>query len=100
MIVSAICHSCGKFYHKPGPCECRAEVSMSKRSPLFKGINTDCVNNERVSMALGVDQSQIDSGEAESVHPGAKYDKNGSMIIGSRAEKKKRLKERNWVEYD
>ncbi|KKN51297.1 hypothetical protein LCGC14_0624050 [marine sediment metagenome] len=55
-------------------------------------------DKERVSTALGVHPSQIASGEAERVHPGARFNENGDMLIKNRAEQKQRLRERNWVD--
>ena len=52
----------------------------------------------RVSTALGVHPSQIESGEAERVHPGAVFNHNGDMILKNRAEQKQRLRERNWID--
>ncbi len=55
-------------------------------------------DKERVSTALGVHPSQIESGEAERVHPGAVFNHNGDMILKNRAEQKQRLRERNWID--
>ena len=54
----------------------------------------------RISIALGVHPSQITSGEAERIHPGAKFNLNGDMLIKNRAEQKQRLRERNWINKD
>ena len=54
----------------------------------------------RVSTALGVHPSQITSGEAERVHPGAKFNPNGDMLIKNWSEQKQRLRERNWINKD
>jgi len=54
----------------------------------------------RVSYALGVNPEQVKSGEVFKTHPGAEFDKDGNMIIHSRQEKLRRLKERGWVEYE
>lgn len=54
----------------------------------------------RVSSAMGVHPSQIDSAELEKVHPGAKFNPNGDMLLKNRSEQKQRLKERNWVNRD
>jgi hypothetical protein len=54
--------------------------------------------HERVSLALGVNPEQIP--QALKIHPDAKFDKRGNMILKNRTEKKQRLKERGWVEYD
>ena len=55
-------------------------------------------DKERVSTALGVHPSQIESGEAERVHPGARFNHNGDMILKNRSEQKQRLRERNWID--
>ncbi len=57
-------------------------------------------DKERVSMALGVHISQIESGEAERIHPGAEFDHNQNMVIKNLAERKQRLRERGWVDKD
>ena len=54
----------------------------------------------RLSSALGVHPSQIASGEAEKIHPGAQYNHRGDMILKNRAEQKQRLNERGWVNRD
>jgi hypothetical protein len=54
--------------------------------------------HERVSRALGVAPNQIE--QAMKLHPNAKFDREGNMILKNRTEKKQRLKERGWVEYD
>jgi len=58
-----------------------------------------CGDKERISTALGVHQSQIDSGEVFKIHPGARFNHNGYMILKNRAEQKQRLKERGWTDY-
>ena len=55
-------------------------------------------DKERVSMALGIHISQIESGEAERIHPGAKFDGDQNMIIKNLAEQKQRLKERGYID--
>lgn len=53
---------------------------------------------ERVSTALGVHPSQITDGSVFKIHPGARFNKNGDMILKDLGEQKQRLKERNWVD--
>lgn len=54
----------------------------------------------RVSSALGVHPSQIASGEAERVHPGARFNERGDMLLSGMTEQKKRLRERGWINRD
>lgn len=58
------------------------------------------VDCPRVSTALGVHISQIGSKEVEAVHPNARFNPNGDMILQNRAEQKQRLKERGWINRD
>ncbi len=64
------------------------------------GRSNQPANCERISTALGVHVSQIESGEVYKVHPGARFTPDGYMILENRAEQKKRLKERNWRHFD
>jgi hypothetical protein len=59
-------------------------------------------DHERLSNALAVDISQLESGEAQRLHPGTEWVVVGDMAcpkIRNRAEKKRMLRERGWVEY-
>jgi putative FmdB family regulatory protein len=81
-------------YDKDTPCpECGAVATRLISCPTVYAENI-C----RVSQALGVHPSQIP--EARKIHPGAEFTADGAMKIKDRTEKLKRLKERNWVEYD
>ncbi len=102
------CDECGgvtedfrpmKEYKDPCTCACGKVLTFEDRDYTVEKKDT-CGDKERVSMALGVHISQIESGEAERVHPGAKFDHNQNMVIKNLAERKQRLKERNWVDKD
>jgi len=56
------------------------------------------IDKPRKSAAMGVHPSQI--GEAMRAYPGSRYDKNGHLLIANRAEKKVRLRQRGYIEYD
>lgn len=58
-------------------------------------VSTDMVENVRHSEALAVHPSQVADGSAAKMHPGAKFDSMGRMIIHNRKEKLQRIKERN-----
>lgn len=102
-----ICDSCGEEtddllpFNVPrvgAKCSCgskkRPRQDFTPRGKIVTG------DKQRVSTALGVHVSQIASGEAEKIHPGATYDRDGNMLIKNYAEKKQRLRERNWVDRD
>jgi len=57
-------------------------------------------DKERVSSALGVHVSQIADGSVFKIHPDAKFNPNGDMILSSRSEQKQRLRERGWINRD
>ncbi|KKN19307.1 hypothetical protein LCGC14_0947060 [marine sediment metagenome] len=78
------CSECGK----PSP---RSYVSsMSSK--------TQQTDTDRVSIAMGVHPSQIK--EAMKRFPGSKYNENGHLLYTGRTEKKVRMKQRNYIEYD
>lgn len=54
----------------------------------------------RVSTALGVNPSQIADGSIFKIHPDAKFNHNGDMILSNRSEQKQRLLERGWINKD
>jgi len=76
------------------PCGKKMRRDYSLREDMI------CGDKERISVALGVHPSQIESGEVFKVHPGAKFTKEGYMILRNRAEQKQRLKERGWINQD
>jgi len=59
-------------------------------------VNTDMKRNVRYSSSMGVDPSQIRN--AMKAWPGSTYTPDGRLIIHSRAEKKKRMKQRGYIE--
>ena len=103
-VYNYICPRCGAeeddiclYRHKKYPtCTCGRRMidDFKPRTTKTSG------DKERVSFALGVHVSQIASGEAEKIHPGAKYDGDGNMIIKNYTEKKQRMKERGFVDRD
>ena len=88
-----------KEYKNPCTCTCGNVLTFEDRDYTI-GKNVPCGDKERVSTALGVHVSQIASGEAERIHPGATFNENGDMIIKNRTEQKQRLRERGWVNRD
>jgi len=82
----------------PCICECGKKLTSENRDYTIESDQSG--DKQRVSLALGVHPSQIESGEAERVHPGAKFNANGDMLISNYTERKRRLKERNWVDRD
>lgn len=82
---------------EPVACEvCKGETEFT----LQMRANRIAGEKERVSSALGVDPSQIADGSVFKIHPGAKFNANGDMILKDRGEQKQRLKERGWVDKD
>lgn len=77
-------------------CSCGKEMERD----FTIGRTTQPANCERISTALGVHISQIESGEVYKVHPGARFTPQGYMILENRGEQKKRLKERGWRNFD
>jgi hypothetical protein len=61
-------------------------------------VNTDLVNNERWSDAMGVVPNQIP--EAERTFPGSKYDSDGRLLIKNRRHKLYEMKRRGYAELD
>jgi hypothetical protein len=49
-------------------------------------------------MALGVAPNQIEA--ARKIHPDAEFNERGDMLIKNRADKKRRMKERGFVEFE
>ena len=79
-------------------CLCSCGEGMGRDYTI--GRTNQPANCERISTALGVHISQIESGEVYKVHPGAKFTPDGYMILENRQEQKKRLRERNWRNFD
>lgn len=99
------CYECNEtdediclFRNKQYPVCSRCNTVMVDDFTPVKGAV--CGDKERVSSALGVHPSQIADGSVFKIHPGAKFNKNGDMILKNRSEQKQRLRERNWVNKD
>lgn len=95
------CDSCNEekevFLRRMRPCktiECKCGKKMTR---LFSQVNTDLVNNERWSWAMGVNQRQIP--EAMKRYPGSVYNSKGQCRVSHRKEKLKRMKQRGLVEF-
>lgn len=73
-------------------CGAEAEESFSRR-PVTGNVETP-----RVSLAMGVHPDQIEM--AMKKWPGSRYRADGALKIQNRTEKKNRLKQRNYIEYD
>ena len=99
------CYECNEtdedmclFQNKQYPvCSHCDTVMLDDFTPVKGAVFGD---KERISTALGVHPSQIISGEAERIHPGARFNHNGDMILKNRLEQKQRLRERNWINKD
>jgi putative FmdB family regulatory protein len=70
----------------------------SRKKKMISLPNTDLKNNERFSNVMGVNPRQIK--EAEKRFPGSKYTPDGRLIINSRQDKKKKMKERGLTELE
>ncbi len=102
-IYNFVCEDCDnivqEFFNRsdektPPICECSGKMEITFRAMNSLGGG----HKERVSTALGVHVSQIQDGSVFKVHPGARFNHNGDMILKDLGEQKKRLKERNWVD--
>jgi len=80
------------------PCVCTCGTKMNRDYTI--GRSRTCGDKERISTALGVHISQIESGEVYKIHPGARFTPDGYMILKNRAEQKQRLKERGFRNFD
>ncbi len=104
-IFDFICEECAEtteefFWPKeektPPTCKCGGVTYRSWT--VGRGVTTG--DKERTSAALGVQPCQIADGSVFKVHPGAKFNHRGDMVIKNRAEHKQRLRERGWVNRD
>ncbi len=103
-IYNYVCPRCGAedddiclFRNKEYPtCTCGRRMIDDFNSRTTKTGG----DKKRVSFALGVHVSQISSGEAEKIHPGAEFDSDGNMMIKNYTEKKQRMRERGYVDRD
>ncbi len=99
------CEKCGQSVEELRPmrecrddCICECGNNMERDYTIGKYVT--CGDKERVSTALGVHVSQIESGEVYKVHPGARFTPDGYMILRNRVEQRQRLKERHWRNFD
>ena len=67
-------------------------------SRVFSKVNTDLVNNERISRSMGVNIRQIP--EAMKRYPGSEYDGRGYLKIHNRKHKIQEMKRRGLVEFE
>ena len=104
-IYNFVCEECDtivqEFFDRhekktPPTCECSGKMEITFRAMNSLGGG----QKERVSTALGVHVSQIKDGSVFKIHPGARFNKRGDMILKDLGEQKQRLKERNWVNRD
>lgn len=94
-------HISNIFRHKPKPRH--IETCQKCRLPAIRCISaehvhTDLVSRERFSDSMGVNPDQIQ--EAKKLFPGSEYLPDGRLKVKNRADKKKKLKERGYIEYD
>ncbi len=82
-------------YEPPEFIDCKCG---SRKKKIISLPNTDLKNNERLSNVMGVNPRQIP--EAEKRFPGSKYTPEGKLIINSRQDKKKKMKERGLTELE
>ena len=76
---------------EPQPCpECGKLAEK-----VIRGSGSAAGDMIRISTSLGVHPTQVISGEANKIHPGAEFNKRGDMIIHSRTEKLQRMQERS-----
>ena len=91
-------HITEKFSHGHRPsyiikCE-RCNLPARK---MVSRVNTDLTNNERYSNSMGVNPRQIP--EAERLYPGSRYTPDGRLIVMSRKDKLRKIKQRNLIEF-
>ena len=105
-IFDFICEECTEitteFYHgfeEHTPPICSKCGGTTYRSWMTTGKSL-CGDKERISSSLGVHPSQIADGSVFKLHPGARFNHRGDMILASRSEQKQRLRERGWVNRD
>jgi len=84
----------GSKRRKTLPCE-----KCGKEIPRFYGNHVvGHKDSPRISRAMGVHPSQIK--EAMKAFPGSRYDREGNLLIRNRTEKKLRMKQRGYAEWD
>lgn len=97
------CDACNRtkeiLQHKTRPrrrVKCRKCGNMMRK--IISRVNTDVVNNERWSWALGVNIRQIE--QAKRLYPGSEYNAKGQLLIKNRKHKLFEMRRRNRVEFD
>lgn len=94
-------HEHQRFYPHCSPAKrptCPTCKKKSRRNYRKEAKYTDCVDRPRWSDAMGVHPDQIP--EAMRRFPGSQYNSEGQLLVESRADKKKKMKERGYVELD
>jgi len=89
----------------PENCECGSKIGNCRiqfkirSKPKGYTANITYAENERYSVAMGVQPEQI--AEAERTFPGSEYHpKTGDLLIKNRAHKLKEMKRRGYAEFD
>jgi putative FmdB family regulatory protein len=76
-----------------------ATCKCGKRAKKIISLpNTDLVNNERFSGAMGINIRQIE--QAKKIYPGSEYDSKGRLLIKNRKHKLYEAKRRGLTELD
>ena len=102
------CSDCGENFEiiasmsessKPRKCTCGGKALRNLQLEQAQG-NVDGLmkDNPRWSWALGINPNQIK--EAMKKHPNAVFNSKGQMLIRNRQEKKQRMKEAKFIEFD
>ena len=84
-------YACGADYEKPIPCECGGTMRRTISMP-----GTDMVENIRYSSSMGCNPNKIQENMRK--YPGSNYTPDGKLIVRSRNDKLKKLKQRGLVE--
>lgn len=84
--------------NKPVECECGSMAKRDKEVEFApKGNRTKWITeNERWSRSMGVPPSQVN--EFRKRFPGSIYSDDGRLLIKSRSDKKRQMKERDFCE--
>ena len=76
----------------------KCERCGKKMIKVYGEFNTDIINRTRYSNSMGVNPRQIP--EAMRVYPGSEYTLDGRLIVNSRKDKLKKMKQRGLVEFE
>lgn len=85
-------------YNPPDSPACPQCGAYCRRNRSAEYVHTDCMDHPRWSEAMGVNPDQIP--EAMRRFPGSTYDSEGRLLVKNRADKKKKMKERGYIEFD